>query len=642
MRAPRNPFHVRFVEDMSDSMFLKWFSPGVLDVLPKEEIWNRVNVLRSAPGAGKSSLLRAFTPTVLLQLYAYKDQYKDLYGRMKDLGAINDDGPQMVGVVLSFAQNIYETLDYLDIDEAKRDRYLLSLLNARIVLSVLRASLDLKRCRYPDDVDKLYFNIPHGIHLPPKVPYEGSGRVYYEWARKLEETVCESIDGDGMDLPDTMAVAGHDSLFSLWMVDPQYMSWGGAAFTKQVSVMFDDVHKLTARQRRRLLSLLADLRAPTRVWVAERLAALTVDEIISEGSIERRDWNLIYLESYWQKNRKQFEAFARGVADKRAESASDGQISTFAGCLHNEPDAQHFQGQILSAVGVVAERVRGKVGLKPRYQDWLTSKEVLEGTASERLQGWRMLEILIERDLQRAQTTLDFDQLTTADLHTQDQSDVRSAAQLFLAKEFNSPYYFGFPKLAYLASSNIEQFLGISGTLFEELLSTSLLNLARKEPEISAEQQQRIIKRAISEKWEEVIRRVSRPTDVRSLLTSAGNFCRAETYRPSAPYAPGVTGIGIRMSDREKLRDVEYLRGNKDHARVAQTIATCLSQNMFEPALDYSAKNDRWMVLYLNRMFCVQFDLPLQYGGWRGKSLKELSLWIEKGFTPRGNGGLFD
>lgn len=37
------------------------------------------------------------------------------------------------------------------------------------------------------------------------------------------------------------------------------------------------------------------------------------------------------------------------------------------------------------------------------------------------------------------------------------------------------------------------------------------------------------------------------------------------------------------------------------------------------------------MLLNLNRFLCVHFDLPLQYGGWREKSLKELSRWLEDG-----------
>jgi len=39
--------------------------------------------------------------------------------------------------------------------------------------------------------------------------------------------------------------------------------------------------------------------------------------------------------------------------------------------------------------------------------------------------------------------------------------------------------------------------------------------------------------------------------------------------------------------------------------------------------------------LYLNRLLCVYFGLPLQYGGWRPKKIDELSKWIEPGYQPQ-------
>jgi len=265
----------------------------------------------------------------------------------------------------------------------------------------------------------------------------------------------------------------------------------------------------------------------------------------------------------------------------------------------------------------------------------------VKGTPVDRLLGWRALEILIERDLLKEQKTLDFIELTEENLQTQDQSDVRTAAELFISKEFGLPYYYGFNCLCSMASANIEQFLDLSGELFEEVASASLLSLSKKMPEVKSNRQEKIVKQTIRRKWDEIVHRIDKPNDVRSLIESTGNFCKWETYKSNAPYSPGVTGIAIRMSDREKLRDPKFL--DKDIlVRLAKIIASCLSYNIFEPVLDYKCKGERWMVLYLNRMFCVHFDLPLQHGGWREKSLRELCHWIEKGFhPPKPKGDLF-
>jgi hypothetical protein len=47
--------------------------------------------------------------------------------------------------------------------------------------------------------------------------------------------------------------------------------------------MLDDVLELTNRQRRKLISLATTVRTPTKVWLAERLEALSSDEWFSEG-----------------------------------------------------------------------------------------------------------------------------------------------------------------------------------------------------------------------------------------------------------------------------------------------------------------------------------------------------------------------
>jgi hypothetical protein len=62
---------------------------------------------------------------------------------------------------------------------------------------------------------------------------------------------------------------------------------------------------------------------------------------------------------------------------------------------------------------------------------------------------------------------------------------------------------------------------------------------------------------------------------------------------------------------------------------------SCIAHNLLEVRLDHGQGGQNWMLMYLNRMLCVQFGLPLQYGGWREKSLKDMVLWFKKGFSPQ-------
>jgi hypothetical protein len=635
MRIRRNPFFTRFSERLgSDANFLKLFSPGVLDVFTPSEIWETTNIIRSSPGGGKTSLLRLFTPNSLLALHAYANipPYDELYAKLRELDAIQDEGPTILGAMLSCA-NDFSSLNDLPLDNVQKERLFISLLNARIVISVLRSALVMKQYRYPDDVDKIQFKCSSGIELPNGVPYEGTGLDYYRWAYNLEEDICREMDSVLPSLTNT--VTGHGTLFGLWLVNSESLSCDGIQLAKRVVVMLDDVHKLAPQQRSKLVSIISTMRSPTQIWIAERLEALTTEDWFSEGNKKGREGNPIYLESHWRKYPKRFENFARDVADRRTDSASEGQITSFAGCLDEVIGTTEIEKQVPRAIEEQTIRIREKAGSTTKYDEWISLKEDISGSLYDRLVEWRVLEILIERDLQKRQRTFDFYELTEEELRANEKSSIRTAARLFLNRELKLPYYYSFPKLCRMASSNIDQFLALSGNLFEEITSASILTLSRAIPRLNADRQEKILKRAIYQKWKDTTSTVSNVSDVRGLLEGISNVCTAETYKPTAPYAPGVSGIAILMSDRERLRDPEILKKNSLYARLANAIAACLAYNMLEADLDYKCKDRLWMVLYLNRMICAQFDLPLDYGGFREKSLTDLCEWIDKGSRQR-------
>ena len=96
MREPRNPFRLRASEAIeSDVTFLKLFGPGMLDLIDSDApVWDKPRTFRSAPGAGKTSLLRLFTPTVLMGLHSFRrnDELKELFERMRSLGVVGEEG----------------------------------------------------------------------------------------------------------------------------------------------------------------------------------------------------------------------------------------------------------------------------------------------------------------------------------------------------------------------------------------------------------------------------------------------------------------------------------------------------------------------------------------------------------------------
>jgi len=243
-------------------------------------------------------------------------------------------------------------------------------------------------------------------------------------------------------------------------------------------------------------------------------------------------------------------------------------------------------------------------------------------------------EIFIAREKGKS-LRFEFAPLEAEDLGHKDDSAVKAAAELFLAEEFKLPYYFGPGRLSILASSNIQQFLGLAGDEFEEVVSAAVM---KKPTDLSPDRQDTILSVAVDSLWQELPRRMQNGRDVRAFLDAIGQFANWITYLPNAPYSPGVTGIAISMAEREELRNPHLLKSVPAYAKLADVLASALAHNLLESDLDYRCKGERWMVLNLNRLLCLKFRLPLQYGGWKERSLKQLVEWLEQGFKQP-NGG---
>lgn len=634
MREPRNPFRLRASEAIeSDTTFLKLFGPGMLDLVPTgPHLWDKPQVFRSAPGAGKSSLLRLFTPSVLLTLHAFRrdDHLKELYQKMMEMGVIFEDGPRLLGVFHSCARN-YATLEDLEFDPARKERLLFGLLNARIVLAALRSALALRQLDYPSDLKNITVGAQVLEAFGSIFPAGSTGEDLHLWATQLEGAVCDAIDsfGGGSDLK---SLPGSETLSALSLLHPESLLIDQKPVAEHMLLLLDDVHHLTHRQRARLLRVVSELRTGVGIWLAERFEALSADEMLSSGTSEGRDYEGdIQLERFWREHPRKFETLLMSVADRRASAAVDVEISSLDSCLQASLDGPEWTDKYEAAIPAVRERVLKTVASRSLFQAWIDAQEVALGTARDRAIGWRTLEILVNREIKREQGSFDFP-LSASDLTERSDSQLKAAAELFLSQEFNLPYYFGTRKLATLASWNIEQFMRLAGDEFEEVVSSRTV---RRAATLDAGRQDALLRVASASFWNEIPRRARNGERVLKLLESIGQFCRQRTYEPSASYDPGVTGIAISTQDKESLQDEGFLQRNPQYAVLADVLAAALANNLLEPRLDARAKGASWMVLNLNRLLCVTFDLPLGYGGWKEQHLGDLYAWMTAGYKSK-------
>jgi hypothetical protein len=399
MREPRNPFRLRAAESIeSDATFLRLFGPGMLDLLPTENLWDKPQVFRSAPGGGKTSLLRLFTPSVLLTLHSSRrlDDVKELWGRMRELELVDESAPRLLGVYLSCVRN-YATLDDIELDNARRDRVLFGLLNARITLATLRASLQLAGLAYPDDLSKLTIGQDVVRDTMPSLAKARDGRDIFEWAVTHETTVCDAIDSfggfEGQTLP------GDDSLAALRLLRANVLLLDGRPIAARTLLMLDDLQQLTHRQRSRLLKTLADQRTGVAVWLAERFEALSSDEMFESGTTEGRDYEReVLIERFWRKHPRRFESVVMSVANRRAAAAVDVEVNSLDSCLPSTLDGVDWAETFRSVAEAVRSRVLTQADGTVTFSDWIAHYDSVDVPPRDRALNWRTLEILIARE----------------------------------------------------------------------------------------------------------------------------------------------------------------------------------------------------------------------------------------------------
>src|SRR5687768_9078223 len=149
-----NPFYARASEQYRDArQFVTTFGAGALDMLP-EALWDRLVLLRSSPGAGKTSLMRLFTVENLEWARSRTKSTEPLYRQLVEMGAIDGHGLRKLGILVNLDRDYKSLLD-LPISAALSRRLFLRLLDIRIVVGAMRAALVLANRSFPGDIGDL-------------------------------------------------------------------------------------------------------------------------------------------------------------------------------------------------------------------------------------------------------------------------------------------------------------------------------------------------------------------------------------------------------------------------------------------------------------------------------------------------------
>jgi hypothetical protein len=642
-----NPFLYRAADVRSGALadtrvFVNLFGISALELLKEkiQNLWEMPLILLSAPGGGKSSLMRIFTSDSLNYIKETASRggnQRELSKRMEELGAFKNGEPYVLGIWFRISD---EFLSLEDNEKSLRNGLFCSMLNSRIILNAVNAICELKGLIITNDLDlsRITFSIKANANSITISSWKkwgaNNGKDLYDKMAELESDLCDMIDDPFWDgNPSNLT---HTGLWSLDLLANLEVFIDEKPFLFRPLIMLDDVHELTEGQLEYLLRLLLSRQVPLTSWISMRKQALGLEELLAEhisGGIEKgRDYQLIDFE----KSRNDFRKRLLDIAKLRVQSVASqigGLSHEFVNFLSDDSEeiflknldqrvAQEIKNRLLSAAGDELKKFNKLIG-EVENQENIDPHDLCRKL--------RRLEILVHREINNPQKRLPFYEVPT-ETFTKYESDkaVIDAAELFLALEFKLPYYFGARRLITLSSYNIQQFLKLAGSLFEEVMAAIRLDRDR-ESFLSPERQHKIIKKAAKEFLKEIPFMVPHGSHVWRFITSIGDMCRDKTYSPTASYAPGVTGTALSMNEYEFLKE-RVKKGDEESIKLFQTIESAVAHNVLDPEPNYKCKGKRFLVLYLNRLLCVPFDLPLQKGGFKEQKLGTLLQWVEVGY----------
>ena len=468
------------------------------------------------------------------------------------------------------------------------------------------------------------------------------------------QRVCDAAENDILDVLDRLIVRnqalpdGHQHLYSLQALCGSKITVDGQIVDLAPLIMLDEGQNLAEGQRSRLLTELADREITVARWLGVQSRAMSDSELIGAGQ-QGRDYEVIELESFSRERTGKaqvsstsaapmtvgrYRAMLLDIADKRGSPAVSGMVEgdiRFSDYFVTDND-EVLERRYTEAAEVLRSELREETGGSRRYREWLDSVDEIDGRNGAARLG--ELKVLIARDRNRAQQELFADDLTLSsdEVARRGDSSLREAALLATANRFKLPYYHGQVAITRLASSNIEQFLELCGDLFAHLQVRASAN---KPVELDAAVQDKLIREASDRYWQQ-LERIPDGYLVQRFIQRIADLAAAEAAKPTIPYPPGVTGTALSMADRQRL--IAPIDGAKNVAaeqlRAALTSAVAHNVVWLDP--DYSVKGNRWLVIYVNRLLCPRFRMPLTLGGFREKSLKVMADWFTESASGQG------
>jgi len=623
MPYTRNAFKIRAADASSieTSQFVQLYCPTLLDQLKHDDLFvPKLIVIRGSPGSGKSTLLRLFEADTLAAIHLRRKQNQDeeLVTRLQNLGVLSESGPVVFGIYIHCDSSLSDIAHI----SSNPEQILNALLDIRIVHSFIKSIQHLEQNKCIHLTGDLIFEPLEAGEMPPDI-FSCSHRI-----DELQE-LCLSREHDFSKLlnsfPDDslpQSIQPHSRLYSLNYLARQIQQNKALAHIMPI-VMLDDVQDLYQEQREHIRKEFIKRSAIPR-WFAVRSQVSSLEDLVSTGEeTDGREYRLISLDEIFQPRTGVFPKFAANVVYRRLQSTEAMQqisLADFKNLL--APPDETIDPRIVNSA---MNEIRTKID-KLAYLYTSENVPIIEGKDATR-QGLQKLEellIVAERKARRVQRTL-FPELDS--LEPQDDK-TEQAAELFLAARMSWPYYYGFDKVIQIASLNVEQLLSTCATIVDRMIYRAELD---REKNLNGKDQETILTQ-LSENYYKELEQKPRGATIRQFIDNLGPFCNSVTYRPNAPIAPGVTGFG--MTHDQLSKAVTPI--NLEATVFREVLTNAVARNVLSVRMTKQGqKGEEKIIFYLNRLLCIKFKLPLNYGGWQTISTPLLIKMMQEPISPR-------
>lgn len=613
MARVRNAFKIRAADApiIETSQFLQLYCPLLLDQLERDDLFvPKLIVVRGSPGSGKSSLLRLFETDTLLAIHARRQPSdQDLVERLTELGILDDSGPRALGIYIQCDSSLRDIANLPS--HQPLQRLFNTLLDTKILVLFLRAVQRLRAVGCLTIPDDLVLQPLPSSELPP---------LLFSEARSLNalEGICARIDNDFGSLlnsfpddPLPPSIQPHARLYSLPYLAQQLQQHEALANLLPV-IMLDDVQELYSDQREHLRAEFMRRSSVPR-WLAVRTHVFGLEELISvEGAEQGREYREIPLDEIFQEKPSVFGKFAANVIHRRLQGTDSLQqvpINDFKDLLRSPPETVGADIANKSLDGM-SERL-GEIQRGTALQARLTS---VRDEKSAQLPFARLVQfeqdlMCLERIANRGQLSL----LPELDVPEASNAKTAEAALLFASRRAKYPYYWGFETLSNVASWNVEQLLSTCAALVDRMIYRAELD---RDKALSAKEQEEILKRCADDYYNALSEKHRRGSAIRQFIDNLGGFFQDVTYRPNAPIAPGVNGFGLTRQELERAVGASVTTREAQVFR--EVLTNAVAGNVLSVRVTKQGQTGtEKIVFYFNRVLCVRFRLPLNYGGWQ-------------------------